>query len=284
MGRAAGPEAIRAGEEVLLVDRLQHHRYSALRHLVFEGRDAERPLRAVRFRDVGPAHRRCVIAARANAIQEVRQIGLEVRFVVRRRHAVDARGTILARQPIGLLHPVQIDDVVQRAESYPRFRPRQFGYPLPVRGQVCRAQGPLPCFASTVLYSWRFPSLGRVPLSAVPRRCRYYGGATTSRPRIPGHLFASLPGPTRFLAMRARCSSAPVRWRSRSGPGSLFSRRSLLSGYSSCGREWELSGSQATHPAPLPDSTTPAEPAVPRQWRSRQCCPCPPEGKGFSVI
>ena len=120
VGRAAGPEAIRAGEEVLLVDRLQHHRHSALRHLVFEGRDAERPLRAVRFRDVGPAHRRCVIAARANAIQEVRQIGLEVRFVVRRRHAVDARGTILARQPVSLLHPVQIDDVVQRAERHPR--------------------------------------------------------------------------------------------------------------------------------------------------------------------
>src|SRR3954466_2605642 len=34
MGRAARPEAIRAGEEVLLVDRLQPHRYSALRHLV----------------------------------------------------------------------------------------------------------------------------------------------------------------------------------------------------------------------------------------------------------
>src|SRR4029450_11176087 len=60
MGRAARPEAIRTGEEVLLVDRLQHHRYSALRHLVFEGRDAERPLRAVRFRDVGSAPQRTV--------------------------------------------------------------------------------------------------------------------------------------------------------------------------------------------------------------------------------
>src|SRR3954470_21582643 len=44
VGGAAGPEAIRAGEEVLLVNRLQHHRDGPLCHLVFEGRDAERPL------------------------------------------------------------------------------------------------------------------------------------------------------------------------------------------------------------------------------------------------
>src|SRR3954465_13339254 len=72
VGGAAGPEAIRAGEEVLLVNRLQHHRDGPLCHLVFEGRDAERPLRAVRLRDVGPAHRRRMIAARPNAAQEVR--------------------------------------------------------------------------------------------------------------------------------------------------------------------------------------------------------------------
>jgi hypothetical protein len=144
---------------------------------------------------------RGVVTARLDTPQEVREIGLQVRLVVGRSHPIDARGTVLAGQPVGLLHPVQIDDVVQRAEGYPRFRPRQFGYPLPVRGQVCRAQGPLPCFASTVLCSWRFPSLGRVPMSAVPRRCRYYGGATTSRPRIPGRLLVSLPGPTpSFLA------------------------------------------------------------------------------------
>ncbi len=201
MGRAAWSEAIRAGEEILLVYCLQDHGHGTLCHFVFECRDTQRPLRAIRFRNIGPAHRRGVVTARLDAPQEVREIGLQVRLVVGRSHPIDARGTVLAGQPVGLLHPVQIDDVVQRAEGYSRFRPRQFGYPLPVRGQVCRAQGPLPCFASTVLYSWRFPSLGRVPMSAVPRRCRYYGGATTSRPRIPGRLLVSLPEPTpSFLA------------------------------------------------------------------------------------
>jgi hypothetical protein len=63
----------------------------------------------------------------------------------------------------------------------------------------------------------------------VPQRYQYYEGATTSHPRIPGHLFASLPGPTRFLL--ASCSLMPALpggWRSRYGPGSLFSRRSYL--------------------------------------------------------
>jgi hypothetical protein len=82
---------------------------------------------------------------------------------------------------------------------------------------------------SAVLSSRRLPSLDWVPVSPVPQRHQYYEGATTSHPRIPGHLFASLPGPTRFLL--ASCSLMPALpggWRCRYGPGSLFSRRSYL--------------------------------------------------------
>ena len=55
------------------------------------------------------------------------------------------------------------------------------------------------------------PSLARVPVSPVPRGQRYDEGATTSRLRIPGHLFVSLPGPTRSSVVRARFDSAPGR-------------------------------------------------------------------------
>jgi len=82
---------------------------------------------------------------------------------------------------------------------------------------------------SAVLSSRRPPFLDRIPARPVLRRRQYYEGATTSHPRIPGHLFASLPGPTRFLL--ASCSLMPALpggWRSRYGPGSLFSRRSHL--------------------------------------------------------
>jgi hypothetical protein len=99
----------------LLIDFLQHHRHGALRHLVFEGWNAEHPLRAIRFGDVCSADRRRPIASRLDAFQEVQKVGLQVHFVVCRCDAVDAGSTILAGQPIGLQHPIQIDDVVERA-------------------------------------------------------------------------------------------------------------------------------------------------------------------------
>ena len=40
--RPLRPKAVRAGPEVLFINRFQNHRDRPLRHLVFEGRDAER--------------------------------------------------------------------------------------------------------------------------------------------------------------------------------------------------------------------------------------------------
>src|SRR5262245_7857013 len=61
-----------------------------------------------------------------------------------------------------------------REDVRPRFHSCQFSYPLSFRGQVCEAQGPLPCFPSTVLSAWHPSFLGRVPVSPVPRFHRYY--------------------------------------------------------------------------------------------------------------
>jgi hypothetical protein len=129
---------------------------------------------------------------------------------------------------------------VQRGQCHPAFRSCQFSYPLPFRVQVCETQSSLPCCPPAVLSSRRPPSLDRVPVSPVPRRRQYYEGATTSHPRIPGHLFASLPGPTRFL--HSSCSPLPALpdgWRPRLGPGSLFDRRSPCR----CAPAWTRVGS-----------------------------------------
>ena len=67
--------------------------------------------------------------------------------------------------------------------------PSQLGYPLSLRGQVCRVHSPFPCFPPMALSSRRLPSLVRVPASPVPRCQRYYEGATTSHPRISGRLW-----------------------------------------------------------------------------------------------
>src|SRR3954453_16768496 len=142
MGRATWYEAIGAGQIVLLIDGFQHHRHGSLSDLVLEGRDAERPLRTVRLQNVGPADRRCLIPARLDAIEEVTKIGLQVRLIDRRRDTVDAGSPILAVQPVGLLHPVHIDDMVQRVQRLSAPSPGQFGYPLSFGGQVRRVQCP----------------------------------------------------------------------------------------------------------------------------------------------
>jgi hypothetical protein len=53
-----------------------------------------------------------VIAARLDAFQEIHKIDLQVLRVLGRRHPVGARGTVLAGEPVGFLHPFQIEDVV----------------------------------------------------------------------------------------------------------------------------------------------------------------------------
>src|SRR5262245_16038430 len=171
-----------------------------------------------------------------------------------------------------------------RDQGHPALLSRQLGYRLPFREQVREAQGPLPCFPPAALASRRPPFLDRVPASPVPRRRRYYEGATTSRSRISRSLIGFAPGSHAILlAVRAR-----RRRRSRTAGGAATGQDHWSAGDPPCrrlarGHEWDLSGSQAIHPVPLLRSTTPAEPTIPSQWRSHRCCPCQHEGKGFSV-
>src|SRR5713226_636358 len=167
MSRASRPEAMRAGQKVLLIDGLQNHDDRPLRHLVLEGRDAERPSRAIRLRDVRPAHRWCLVATGFDAIHQVQEIGRQVRIVGRRRYTVDAGRTILARQLVGFPHPFQVDDVMQRGQHFSRLASRQFGYPSAFRGQVCKAHVP-----SRVSRRWFSPRDASLP-SFGSRRARF---------------------------------------------------------------------------------------------------------------
>src|SRR5208337_4070600 len=189
--------------------------------------------------------------------------------------------SILARQSVRLPHPFQVDDIVKRGQSCPRLRPRQFGYPLSFRGQVRGAQGLLPCFPATVLIPWRPPSLARVPVSPVPRGQRYYGGATTSRLRIPGRLSVSLPGSTRSSALRARLGGAPGWLEDPSGPGHLVSRppicRHALTWTQAGSHRFPGDPSHAFAPVQDPGRTDDPSP-----WRYRRCCPRSTHSEGSS--
>ena len=123
-----------------------------MRHLVFQRRDAQRSFPAIRLRDVVPAHRRRVITAHFDPVQEAYQICLQFRLVVGCRHAVDAHRAILARPSIRFVHPVEVNQVMQGREHPLRVLPRLFGYPLLFRVRVCGTQGFLQRVPSVVLF------------------------------------------------------------------------------------------------------------------------------------
>jgi hypothetical protein len=66
-----GPEPIGEAEEVRLIDRIENLYHRTLDNLVFQRRDAERPLPAVRFRDVDTPRWLCPVGAPVDAAFEI---------------------------------------------------------------------------------------------------------------------------------------------------------------------------------------------------------------------
>src|SRR5215475_15527443 len=87
-----------------------------------EGRGGPKRSSSIALGDVHPPDRRCLVAARLNALQEVPKVGLQVLRVLCRCHTVDTGSTILAGEPVGLPHPFQVEDVVQSGQCHPAFR------------------------------------------------------------------------------------------------------------------------------------------------------------------
>jgi hypothetical protein len=129
-----------------------------------------------------------------------------------------------------------------------------------------------------VLSSRRPPSLVRVPASLVPRSQRYYEGATTSHLRISGHLFCSLPPPTRSLLLCVR-RGAPGGTEVPSRPG-LWVPAARISGFCVWTQMGSLRspGDPSCAFAPLLD---PGRTDVPLPWRSHRYCPRFKHSKGF---
>ena len=95
-----------------------------------------------------------------------------------------------------------------------------------------------------------------------PRYQRYYEGATTSHPRICGHLWIRFRSPCVPRSFVSRLS-APARSRGHLAGRGLCCPATLLR-FHTHGREWDLSGLQAILPVPLLRSSTPVEPTYPR--------------------
>ena len=128
---------------------------------------------------------------------------------------------------------------------------------------------------------WRLPSLRRVPVSPVPRLHRYYEGATTSRSRIPGHLWFRFRGSTRSSVVRAR-RSAPDGLEDLDPGQGIWSAGAPVAGVLVA---WTRAGS---HRFPGDPSHAfalfqdPGRADGPSPWRSRRCCPRSTHSEGSS--
>src|SRR3990167_376080 len=205
MRRSPRPEPIRAVVKVLLVDRLQQHHDRPLEHFVLQRRNADGAgLSAGAFRDMHPSHRRRPVRPRLRAFQERPKVPLQVFLVVRRRLAVHSHRAVLARPPISLTQPCQIEVLVQGSQSLLRHLLRQLCYPSlsrrhdsGVRGlrhvSLQRSDNSTPRFpppgprgasspASTVL-SGRYDFLSSVPPHFVAFAWRYHPSARVSPAR-----------------------------------------------------------------------------------------------------
>jgi len=116
------PEAVRAVQEVLLVDRLQKHQDRPLEDLVLQRRHPDRPGRArTVFGDVDAAHSRRAVATGLESLEQARQILLQPLRVLRGGDPIHTRRAGLARLPPRLAQPLHVDMVGQRRQHQLRL-------------------------------------------------------------------------------------------------------------------------------------------------------------------
>jgi hypothetical protein len=110
-------KTVREAEKIRLVDGVEHFRHGSLDYLVFESRDAERPLATIRFRNVGSTRRLCSVRSALHPRVQILEISLELRLVVIPRYTVNARGCIPLDRQECLSQSFDGDVVQERVES-----------------------------------------------------------------------------------------------------------------------------------------------------------------------
>src|ERR1700722_2291408 len=125
------PESVAEAEEVFLVDRIQHVGHGALNDLVLQRRHRQRPLAAVRFGYVNPPARCRPIRPALDSVMQVRELTLEVCFVVPPRYSVDPGGRVLGYRIERVPQSFRCDVVQERGELLLLVAPCSYPYAIP---------------------------------------------------------------------------------------------------------------------------------------------------------
>src|SRR6266705_5805601 len=230
---ASGTIAVRSVLEVGLEDRFQHELGGGLHHPIPDGRNAERSLASVRFRDHHPPHRIGPVRLRDQFLAQACQPCLEALLLdLREAHPVHSRSTrIGAGQPVGVAQDVFATNlVVEHIEAEGRLRLR-LAIELPLKApdllRCCKAhrQSPSPHHLRNRTRS-RGPLLHRHypasslllprPTPAVAAARSGVEAATLARngsPPITTNHLSDVPCPLPRRIERVRVSIAsPARW------------------------------------------------------------------------
>src|SRR5437867_7137220 len=128
MGTASGPEAMRAVQEVLLIDRLQHLTQGLLHELVLERRNPNRPRLALALRNVDATDRLMPITLRLQPLVQVLKPHLQILSVLLLRRPIHAHRRTFALAVVGASQGRHIDQMRQRVEPPLGLALRSFHY------------------------------------------------------------------------------------------------------------------------------------------------------------
>jgi hypothetical protein len=216
--RTARAEAIRAVQEVLLVDRFQDHDHRPLKNLVFEGRYPQRSGLGSRasLGDMNSSHGRRHVGAGLGSVQQRLKVAHQVRRIVLAGLSVNSGRAVLPGLLVRLMQPVDVDEIGQGCEPHLGTLPSEFRDPLSFRGHVHGFRGT------------RHVSLQRCHDTASPslpgvHRDRSPGSSVlwdAPNPRRPSRT-ASLP--SRADTIVSPVFRSPRPGASHRGPGSLVS-------------------------------------------------------------
>src|SRR5262249_13369525 len=122
-------KTVRAIQEVLLVDGLQHVAQRTLYDLVLDRRYADRSSPAVVLRDVNPANWLVTVLPRLHPYSQCLQVHREPFAVLTDRHGIDAHGRVAAQVPIRTFERCLVNEVSQREDPLFRMSFRSLRYP-----------------------------------------------------------------------------------------------------------------------------------------------------------
>jgi hypothetical protein len=183
MCRASGAEAVRAVQEVLFLEGLQHHDHRPLKDFVFKSGNSQWSDLGGRagLGNVSSSHRGCIVRAGLGSIQQRLEVVLQIHCVVFGRLSVNASSAVLAGPVVGLRQPVDVHEIGPGCEPHLGTLPSEFRDPL----LFCGHGSGFRCTRHVSLqrcHDLASPSLHGVP-RVVPPLPRYYG--TLRLPAVP---------------------------------------------------------------------------------------------------